>query len=745
MLEVILKKLTFILAFFLILSINSCVAIADATFKKPIRNGDGSMAASESIFGMSSVSETKVTEMLIAAGIETISAKIIHRFIRHTNNTCPAEDVIITVPPCLFQQGIILKENVSCTQQVDLADDILAPFKAFKDCPNKLTKVIQRTKNGEGHPTANVVVKETASAPTGARYYFLSDYQSLASTLFDIGSDRAILLCDSAIEMIESESIPVNVSFQAKKGCMITTMGHTLTFSGPLTAGRYQIFSGAGTVCGLEEVYPEWWGAAGDGVKDDGPALTKALAAGRVIRLSENATYLLATPEKTDRMLTIYPNTSIIGSGVNSKIKVGDTVLGTRNVISIDTTVKTLYDMGTIILKDFHIDLNGDNNLRKKPGEAARNNALLRLYCFRHAIIDGIIAENAPGNQVLWIYAPLSVEPNSSVTVKNCRFYRVGNDIAGNYNADHSTSYVQAHVVRQENNLFQKTSMTTTETAMELHGVYTYCENNVVINYNRGAHIVADLKTIMRVNKVSDNYMSTRLHALTYWSKDGIDNVFIFNNTFTGYGGASFTGINMETHVDIGYICNVIIHKNFFKNITYAYKMGAIYFSTHVRNVVVKSNVFDALNWQAINSKATDLLVLERNVFNNCAKASSNDEIIKVTSTCKKVIIQNNSFTQSLYYSRRAVWIAGKIDCGVMSGNTFHAWYDDWPIRFTDDGVSSTSFFVDIELYLVSPIRPDVDVYGSQGSRLKELKTSSEYIRSTPGLSNLWNQYRTSP
>jgi len=74
----------------------------------------------------------------------------------------------------------------------------------------------------------------------------------------------------------------VTVVFQ-QGGLLLIDNAITFTVNGTMEAGLYQIFSGAGTaVLGVgptPEVYPQWWGATGGGVGDDGPAIQLAITA----------------------------------------------------------------------------------------------------------------------------------------------------------------------------------------------------------------------------------------------------------------------------------------------------------------------------------------------------------------------------------------------------------------------------------------------------------------------------------
>jgi len=89
---------------------------------------------------------------------------------------------------------------------------------------------------------------------------------------------------------VASLTVPpsVRVVFGAGAGLDVAE-GATLVLDGTIDAGADAVFHGAGTVSGAprnETVLPQWFGARGDGVHDDGPALQRAadLAAGAMGR-----------------------------------------------------------------------------------------------------------------------------------------------------------------------------------------------------------------------------------------------------------------------------------------------------------------------------------------------------------------------------------------------------------------------------------------------------------------------------
>ena len=95
-------------------------------------------------------------------------------------------------------------------------------------------------------------------------------------------------------------------------GSFTIASGKTLTIDVPFSAGLYQVFSGDGSVVFgsgvVTEVYPQWWGAAGNGERDDTDAIQAALDASQYVLLPAG-TY------KTTARLKIHDNQVFMGQG----------------------------------------------------------------------------------------------------------------------------------------------------------------------------------------------------------------------------------------------------------------------------------------------------------------------------------------------------------------------------------------------------------------------------------------------
>ena len=109
-------------------------------------------------------------------------------------------------------------------------------------------------------------------------------YASFAAAISAIGSTETTLMIPNGQSVAASITIPANVELMfLQNGSLAMDTGVAVDFSGPINAGYHQIFSGSGTVTfndgNIGYVYPQWWGAKGDGTQDDQPAIQLAINA----------------------------------------------------------------------------------------------------------------------------------------------------------------------------------------------------------------------------------------------------------------------------------------------------------------------------------------------------------------------------------------------------------------------------------------------------------------------------------
>lgn len=78
--------------------------------------------------------------------------------------------------------------------------------------------------------------------------------------LIALKDDAEIVVVQAPITLTPGSTLTTTCALYGTRGCPITTTGATLTINGPFEAGPWQAFSGTGTVTGLKEARPEWWG-----------------------------------------------------------------------------------------------------------------------------------------------------------------------------------------------------------------------------------------------------------------------------------------------------------------------------------------------------------------------------------------------------------------------------------------------------------------------------------------------------
>ena len=107
-----------------------------------------------------------------------------------------------------------------------------------------------------------------------------NDTHFFIEALNTLGDSTATLDIAGGIFAVESLVFPENVTLRFREGGQLKlSAGHTIEINGAIDARMQRIFSGEGSIGGRIanlQVYPQWFGAIGDGVHDDARALQQA-------------------------------------------------------------------------------------------------------------------------------------------------------------------------------------------------------------------------------------------------------------------------------------------------------------------------------------------------------------------------------------------------------------------------------------------------------------------------------------
>lgn len=164
-----------------------------------------------------------------------------------------------------------------------------------------------------------------------ASIYDVANYSSMPAAITAIGATNATLRYGANISLIDNLTVPANVVLQPYNGAVITiASAKVLTITGgQFPVPRVTAFAGDGTVAGLKEVFPEWWGITGTA---DQTAINKAIVAVKPILTSQIGDltnplthgkvlldpykeYLLTAP------IELYSSVKLLGGGSGTIIK----------------------------------------------------------------------------------------------------------------------------------------------------------------------------------------------------------------------------------------------------------------------------------------------------------------------------------------------------------------------------------------------------------------------------------------
>lgn len=366
-----------------------------------------------------------------------------------------------------------------------------------------------------------------------ARYYSsLTAAQNAAVT-----NGKGVMVSTSMTVSGMSITVPLSV---VKGGMLTVASGQTVTVTGSFDAGRYQVFSGSGSVVftTVKEVLPEWWGAKADGSTDSRSALQSAVdslaPSGGLVRLS-SGTYLIGS--FSSGYYTVRPRSgvSVNGAGPASIIKFKDNLRTSTQGLSF------LYDNDTaqenITYSDFTVDWNGQNNLVSAGNTATENiNRMGGAAGMYNVHFRNMTFKNAAGAHHIYI-SNGNAESNSNgrCSVIGCTFLDAGKAITGNTNVtDHTSLYLDAPNSSAIGNTFTMSNLNdSVSTAMETHDRDIVLEGNTVYGYNTAVNIGAQVQNTSGI-RVLGNVVNQTVQGAVLWTAGtySLSDISIVGNDF---------------------------------------------------------------------------------------------------------------------------------------------------------------------------------------------------------------------
>lgn len=162
---------------------------------------------------------------------------------------------------------------------------------------------------------------------------------TLVAANTDSDNSGKTIVLNSPATLAVNLTLATDRVWRFEKGAVITTTGYTFnTNAAPVEIGDYQVFAGTGTVTGLKEARPEWFGGAGDDSTDNTASFKQAAASGaKKIILQPGGIYRITAPiGGSVATVTGSQGFSLIGTG--AVIKDMQTYTGTQSAAFITFT-----------------------------------------------------------------------------------------------------------------------------------------------------------------------------------------------------------------------------------------------------------------------------------------------------------------------------------------------------------------------------------------------------------------------
>jgi len=381
-----------------------------------------------------------------------------------------------------------------------------------------------------------------------------------------------------------SETIPSNITLEREDGAIIDGVG-TLTINGPFKSGLSQAFGSSITIAFgdgfIKEVYPQWWGAVGDGATSNTAAIQSALDSGAVTVCISDGEFLTGALTVPSTVKRIYGDGTITASG---------TITAYDNIIDVSSNTDMIIDVAeidvdaTTYATNPAITLNSCTNIKIKnilfPGGGLRavnmdgctdctfSHSTVTAYAERaclitngaNCVVDGIVTKAAGAADAIKAIG------GTKHTVKNC----VINEAAAPYFGIHFINVDTGWVLNNDlrNTAYEAIALGGTSRYIKVQG--NHCEweageggdFGMSLSGTDGSNVVADC--LVSKNTI---YGSSKdgICVTNFSHRNVVDNNIIINCCRDDHAGSD-SGIHVAGSVATPGVEDTVVSNNIISN-----------------------------------------------------------------------------------------------------------------------------------------------------------------------------------
>lgn len=459
-----------------------------------------------------------------------------------------------------------------------------------------------------------------------------------ANSAADVAGKTVVITSGYTISV--DTTLRSDCTWKIEKGGLLTiASGKTLTFqSQPQIPDGVHAFTGSGAVAGLKEARPEWFGGSADGVTGSAAAMRNAVASltnGGVLKLNPGSYYMDSidpTPISTDEYVTVAIPSNVVvqGAGRNATSLKLSTSLTSPGRLSF---IGTRSGASGQIIRDLNFDYNG-----KVLSVAFSSYNAIRAVGGK-ILMERLNIENAPGRNM--------IVTTTDATIRDVVIHNGSKNVSGNTVAD-DASFIYlngANNIVEDSYFYNDSAPVTNCGGVEVHATNTLVRNNRFVNLYPAMYVgIQDYATIAYNNQIEGNKFDSNYGAVSIVDRNiGLK---ISHNYFKSNKGGGHNTI-MTPRDDTTGVTSAGVQDH----------------------VMIDSNTFDGEDTIAMAGLQNSSIVSNR--FKSCTLPVN---IQGSTTTCKNVIVSNNTFIDPPSYAPSVI---GQVQLDGSTSASWSAVYQD--------------------------------------------------------------------